>query len=161
MRNIDIETIYPPPEHLQTSARSRNLSLPPAKAGGGLTQLGPGDEPDICSDGSRLRLPLRRRGSIKQSLHLVTTVMADECRVDLLQWDRPNPAAHRPSSYRPEGPTLSLARRCRSWARVRPRIRAALDTFPLALFIAVEIARASISASGICPASEVTFSLLI
>ena len=68
------------PEHLQTSASSRNLSLPAAKAGGHQTQSGVGDGPDLYSDGAGLCLSLRRRRLVQPEGSLVAAIDHDGSR---------------------------------------------------------------------------------
>lgn len=67
----------PSPEYLQTSAWSQNLSLSLAKAGRHPTQPGLGNGHNLCSDGSRLRLSLRRRGLVQPAGSFVAAVNHD------------------------------------------------------------------------------------
>ncbi len=64
MKKMGIEGNLPSPEHLQTSARSQNLSLSPAQAGGHPAQPGLGNGHNVCADGAGIRLSLRRRGLV-------------------------------------------------------------------------------------------------
>jgi hypothetical protein len=65
------------PEHLQTSARAQDLSLPPAQAGGHPTQPGLGNGHNLRSNGTWLCLSLRRRGLVQSAGSVVAAVNHD------------------------------------------------------------------------------------
>lgn len=66
----------PSPEHLQTSARSQNLSLPPAQAGGHPTQPGL-PWTSATFHGARICQSLRRRGLVQPEGPVVAAVDHD------------------------------------------------------------------------------------
>jgi putative transposase len=61
MKKMGIEAIYRRPNTSKPAPGHKNLSLPPAQAGGHPAQPGLGYGPDIYSDGAGVRLSLRRR----------------------------------------------------------------------------------------------------
>ena len=64
MKKMGIEAIYRRP-NTSKPAPGHKIYPPPAQAGGHQAQPGLGNGPDIYSDGTRLRLPLRRCGLVQ------------------------------------------------------------------------------------------------